>query len=87
MLTYFIKIPPVNKILQFQDRACFFIKNAKSNHSSARYWWRNTKSSVKENARSFSKNHTTQENIKILRLKKDYKTYTKKKTSNQKLNQ
>ena len=38
------------------------------------------------NARTFSINSTTQENITILRLKEDCKTYTKKKTSNQKLN-
>ena len=71
------------------ERLFYFLSKTykKNNHSSASDWWRNTKSSVKENARSFSKNHTTQENIKILRLKKDYKTYTKKKTSNQKLNQ
>ena len=33
------------------------------------------------------KNFTTQENTRISRLKEDYKTYTKKKTSKQKLNQ
>ena len=44
-------------------------------------------SCFKENAKMFSKNSTTQENITILRLKQDYKTYTKKKISNQKLNQ
>ena len=36
--------------------------------------------------RIFSKNSTTQEIITILRPKSDSKTYTKKKTSNQKLN-
>ena len=64
----------------------FLLKTKKNNHSSASYWWENTKSSFKENARTFSKNSTTQENIRISRLKEDCKTYTKKKTSNQKLN-
>ena len=40
-----------------------------------------------ENARNFSKNCTTQKNIRISRLEEDCKTYTKKKTSNKKLNQ
>ena len=44
-------------------------------------------SCFKENARTFSKNFTTQENIRISRLKEDCKTSTKKKTSNQKLHQ
>ena len=35
----------------------------------------------------FSKNPTTQEYITILRLKTKKRTYTKEKTSNQKLNQ
>ena len=74
-------------MLQFQDRICFFIKNAKNNHSSGSDWWENTKSSFKENARTFSRNSTTQENIRTLRLEEDFKTYTKKKTSNQKLYQ
>ena len=50
-------------------------------------WWENSKSSFKENARTFSANATTQENIRISRLEEDCKTYTKKKTSNLKLNQ
>ena len=64
----------------------FLLKTQKNNHTSASDWWRNTKSSFKENARTFSKNSTSQENIEILRLKEDCKTYTKKKTLNQKLN-
>ena len=64
----------------------FLLKKQRKNHSSANDWWENTKSSFKENARTFSKNSTTQENIRISRLKEDCKTYTKKKTSNQKLN-
>ena len=30
MLRSFLKIPPLKKILQFQDRICFFIKNRKT---------------------------------------------------------
>ena len=86
MLRYYLKTPSLKKILQFQDRIVF-IKNTKNNHSSASDWWENTKSSFKENARTFSKNPTNKENIRISRLKEDCKTYTKKKTSNQKLNQ
>ena len=50
-------------------------------------WWENTKSSFKENARTFSKNSTIQENIKILRLKEDCKTYTKTENFKPELNQ
>ena len=88
MLRYYLKTPQLKKILQFQDRICFLIlKTQKNNHSSASDWWENTKSSFKENARTFSKNSTTQESIRISRLKEDCKIYIKMKTSNQKLNQ
>ena len=76
MLRYYLKTPPLKEILQFQDRNCFFIKKTKNNHSSASEWWKNTKSSFKDNARTFSKNSTTQEKIKILRLEEDCQTYT-----------
>ena len=65
----------------------FLFKSTRNNHSSASDWWENTKYSFKENARTFSKNFTNQENIRISRLKEDCKTYSKKKISNQKLNQ
>ena len=58
-----------------------------NNLSSARDWWEYTKFYFKENDNIFSKNYVAQENITILRLQEDYKTYTKKKTINQKLNQ
>ena len=75
-------------MLQFHNRICFFLlKTQRNNYSLVRNWWGNTKSSFKENAGTFSINSTTQENIKVLRLKKDSKSYIKKKTSNQKLNQ
>ena len=64
----------------------FLLKTRKNKHSSASEWWRNTKSSFKENSRNFSKNSTTHANIQILRLKEECKTYTKKEASNQKLN-
>ena len=57
----------------------FLIKTQKINHSSASDWWENTKSSFKENARNFSKNSNTQENIRASRLKGDCKIYIKKK--------
>ena len=70
---------PLKKILQFQDRIFFFsLKALKNNHSTAIDWWENTKSIFKENARTFSKNSTIQENIRTSRLKEDCKTYTKK---------
>ena len=81
MLRYYLKTPPLKKILQFQAKFDFLLKT-QENHSSASDWWENTKSSFKEN----SKNSTIQENIRILRLKQDCKPYTKKKNSNQKLN-
>ena len=40
----------------------FFIKN---NHSSVSDWWEYTKCCFEENARNFSKNSTSQENIRI----------------------
>ena len=54
------------------QRLFFLIKKTKNNHSSASDWWEYTKS------KAFSKNSTTQGNVKILRLKEDCKTYTKK---------
>ena len=46
---------------------------------SASEWWEYTKSSFKENAKTFSKNSTTQENIIIPRLKQDHKLIQKRK--------
>ena len=87
MLRHYLKTPQLKKILQFQDRIYVFIKNKKSNHSSASEWWENITSGFKENARTFSKNSNIQETVRISRLKEGCKNYTKKKTSNQKLNQ
>ena len=48
----------------------FFTKNTKNNHFSASDRWKYTKSCFKEDARTFSKNSTTQGNVGISRLKK-----------------
>ena len=45
----------------------FLLKKQKNNHSSANDWWEYTKSHFKENAKIFSNNSTTQENIAISR--------------------
>ena len=42
----------------------------KNNHSSLSDWWEYAKSCLNENARTFSKNSTTQENIRTSRLEK-----------------
>ena len=42
-------------------KTSFFIKNTKSNHSSASDWWEYTKYCFKENAKIFSKKSTTQD--------------------------
>ena len=56
---------------QLQRLFFFMLKTQKNNHSSASDWWRNTKCSFKENARtSTKKNSTTQENIKIFKTDK-----------------
>ena len=62
------------KILPHHPRDCynfrtkfdFFIRNTKSNHSLASDWWENTKSSFKDNSRTFYINST----IKFPPLKK-----------------
>ena len=50
-------------------------KNKEKQISSSSDWWKYTKCCFKENAGTFSKNSTTQENIRISRLKKDCETY------------
>ena len=42
-------------------KTSFFIKNTKSNHSSASDWWEYTKYCFKENAKILSENSTTQD--------------------------
>ena len=60
----------------------FLLKTEKT-HSSASDWWEYTNSYFKENPRAFSKNFSTQDYIRISRLRKDYKTSRKKKIPNQ----
>ena len=71
-----------------------FANNAINNHImvsllnwSVKDRWKYTKSCFKENTRRGSKNSSTQGNIRTSRLKTGYETYTKKKNSNQRLNQ
>ena len=47
-----------------------FLRTKQNSYSSKSDWRECTKNKSKETARSFSKNSTTQENIKISRLKK-----------------
>ena len=78
MLRYFLKTPPPKKILQFQERICFFLLKTQKSTSSISLWWENPKSSFKENARTFAKNSTTQENVRISKSKKGYEICTKR---------
>ena len=57
----------------------FFTKNTKNNHSSAKNKQQYTKSCFKENARTCSKNSTTQGNNRISRLKKRLRNLYQKK--------
>ena len=51
----------------------------KKTKNSAKDWWEYTNTKCfQENARTFSKNYTTQEYVMISRLKKDYETFIKK---------
>ena len=81
MLELFLTVPPLKKILQFQERICFFFLKTQKTTSSASVWWGNSKSSFKENARTFSKSSTTQE-IRISKPKKRLWNLYKKKISN-----
>ena len=74
MLKLFLRVPPLKKILQFQERMCFFFLKTQKTTSSANAWRGNSKSSFKENARAFSKSSITQE-IRISKPKKN-KTMT-----------
>ena len=59
-------------------RECAFLLKTKKTTSSASVWWGNTKSSFKENARTFCKSSTTHENVVISKPKKDYEICTKR---------
>ena len=63
ILRYFYKLNHSRKHYNFHREFAFFLlKTHKNNHSSASELWRNTKSSFKENARTFSKNCAIQKN-------------------------
>ena len=89
MLTYYLKTLPHKKIFQFQDRFCFFfIKNTKKTTTHQQVTGGKIPNlALKRIQELFYKNSTTQENIRISRLKEDYKTYTKKENFKQKTNQ
>ena len=74
-----LKLHYLRKNYNFKIELAFFIKNTKKQPLFSKWLVENTKSSFKDNARIFSKNSTTDENIRILRLEEDYKTYKKKK--------
>ena len=77
MLRYFLKTPPLNKILQFQKKFAFLLKTQKTT-SSASVWSGNNKFSFNENARTFSKSFTTQENTRISKPKKKAMKFVQK---------
>ena len=63
------------------------VKTQKINHSSASNRWKYTESCFKENGRTFSKNSTNQENIRISRLKKRLRNLYKKENFKPEINQ
>ena len=73
-----------NSILQNKDfcsttkSLLSFLRTKQNNYSSISDWWKYTKSKIKETARSFPKNSTTQENTRISRLKKKLRNLYKK---------
>ena len=54
------------------------LKTKENEFSTRTYWWEYTKSQIKDNTRSFSKNSTRRENIRISRLKKRLRNLYKK---------
>ena len=86
MLQPFLTVPPLKKILQFQERIASFFLKAQKTTSWASAWWGNSKSTLKQNARTFSEGSTTQK-LRIRKPKKRLWNLYKKEISNQKLNQ
>ena len=72
MLELFLTVPPLKKILRFQERICFFFLKSTKTTFSVSVSSGNSKSSFKENARTFSKSSTTQK-IRISKPKKTMK--------------
>ena len=54
------------------------LKKKENGFSTPTYWWEYIKSKIKDNTRSFAKNSTRQENIRISRLKKRLRNLYKK---------
>ena len=67
----------VNQSPSQLQRRFFFIKSTKNNHSLASDWWENTKSSSKEDARTFFWKFG--EILEFQHWKEDWETYKKKK--------
>ena len=80
MLWYFLKILPLKKISQFQDRICFFfIKNTNNNHSSASDWWETLNSVLKRMLEAFLRIQPFKKISKFLYWKKAAKLIQKRK--------
>ena len=62
------------------QRIYYFLSktHTKNKHSSGSDWWKYTKSCFKENKRTFFKNSTSQENIRISGVKKRLRNLYKK---------
>ena len=86
ILRYFLKTPPLKKILQFQEKKLLSLLKTPKTTSSASFWLGNIKSSFKKNAKTFSKISTTQKTIRISRPKKRLQNLCEKKISNLKSN-
>ena len=54
------------------------LKTKRNDYSSTSDWWEDAKCEIKNNVRTFSKNSTKQENIRISRLKKRLRNLYKK---------
>ena len=72
ILRYFLISTTQENITISRQNLLFLLKIQKKKTSSASAWWGNTKSSFKENARTFPKSSTSQENIRTSKPKRDY---------------
>ena len=77
MLELFLKVPPLKKILQFQERICFFFLKTRKATSSASAWCGHNKSSFKENVELFLKVPPLNK-LEFSNQKKDWNLYEKK---------
>ena len=88
MLRYFLKIPPLKRILQFKDRSCFFIKNTKKTTTLQQMTGGKTPNLVlKKIVELFLKIPPLKKILKFLRLKEECNTYTKNENLKLLLNQ